>query len=101
MPHGRAGRAPAPLRKLRGRLGFIAVLHTWTQRLTLHYHLHCLVAGGAWDAGASVWRGAHGRFLFGKDALAACFKARFIHRLESLRTRGKLRFGGGASSHKR
>jgi len=90
--------AADPQWKLRGQLGFIAVLHTWTQRLTSHHHLHCLVAGGAWDADENVWRGAHSRFLFGKDALAACFKARFIRRIESLRARGKLRFGGGASA---
>lgn len=89
--------AADPQWKLRGRLGFIAVLHTWTQRLTLHYHLHCLVAGGAWDTKENVWRSANGRFLFGKDALSACFKARFIRRTESLRRRGKLRFAGEAS----
>jgi hypothetical protein len=36
------------------------------------------VAGGAWDAEENVWRSADSRFLFGKDALAACFKGRFI-----------------------
>ena len=87
--------AADPQWKLRGRLGFIAVLHTWTQRLTLHYHLHCLVAGGAWNEQEGVWRGASTRFLFGKDALAACFRARFIKRVESLRRRGKLRFESG------
>ena len=86
--------AADPQWKLRGVLGFIAVLHTWTQRLTAHYHLHCLVAGGAWNASEGVWRNAHRRYLFGKDALAACFRARFIRRLESLRQRGKLRFAG-------
>ena len=90
--------ASDPQWKLRGRLGFIAVLHTWTQRLTFHCHLHCLVAGGAWDADAKAWRGAHGRFLFGKDALAACFRARFIKRLESLRERNKLLFNGAATA---
>jgi hypothetical protein len=90
--------AADPRWKLRGRLGFVAVLHTWSQRLTAHHHLHCLVAGGAWDAGAGVWRGASRRFLFGKDALAACLRARLIRRLESLRRRGKLRFGGEASA---
>jgi hypothetical protein len=86
--------AADPQWKLCGVLGFIAVLHTWTQRLTAHYHLHCLVAGGAWNAGEGVWRSAHSRYLFSKDALASCFKARFIRRLESLRQRGKLRFSG-------
>lgn len=88
--------AADPQWKLRGRLGFVAVLHTWSQRLTAHDHLHCLVAGGAWDAKEKVWRSANGRFLFGKDALAACFKARFIRRIESLRGRGRLRFAGAS-----
>ena len=82
--------AADPQWKLCGVLGFIAVLHTWTQRLTAHYHLHCLVAGGAWNATEGVWRSAHHRYLFDKNALAKCFQARFIRRLESLRRRGKL-----------
>jgi len=86
--------AADPQWKLRGQLGFIAVLHTWTQRLMPHYHLHCLVAGGAWNTDEKVWRNAHRRFLFGKDALAAAFRSRFIRRLESLRRRGKLAFDG-------
>ena len=86
--------AADPQWKLRGLLGFIAVLHTWTQRLTAHYHLHCLVPGGAWNKSEGVWRSAHARYLFGKDALAASFRGRFIRRLESLRRRGKLRFTG-------
>jgi len=89
--------ASDPQWKLRGRLGFIAVLHTWTQQMKLHYHLHCLVAGGGWDADAKAWRGASGRFLFCKDALTACFRARFIRRLERLREREKLLFGDAAS----
>ena len=84
--------AADPQWKLRGQLGFIAVLHTWTQRLMPHYHLHCLVAGGAWNREENVWRSAHSRYLFGKDALASAFRARFIRRLESLRRHGKLRF---------
>jgi hypothetical protein len=30
---------------LGGKLGFIATLHTWDQKLNAHFHLHCLVAG--------------------------------------------------------
>jgi len=86
--------AADPQWKLRGQLGFVAVLHTWTQRLMPHHHLHCLVAGGAWDAGGGVWRSSHSRYLFGKDALASAFRARFIRRLESLRARGRLASGG-------
>jgi hypothetical protein len=90
--------AADPQWKLRGQLGFIAVLHTWTQRLTAHYHLHCLVAGGAWNTDEKVWRNAHRRFLFGKDALASAFRSRFIRRLEALHRRGKLRVEGGPAA---
>lgn len=86
--------AADPQWKLRGQIGFIAVLHTWTQRLMAHYHLHCLVAGGAWNEKERTWRSAHARYLFSKDALAACFRARFMRRLGSLHTRGKLHFEG-------
>src|SRR5213592_1460895 len=32
---------------LRGQVGFLAVLHTWDQTLGDHFHLHCLIPGGA------------------------------------------------------
>ena len=90
--------AADPQWKLRGQIGFIAVLHTWTQRLTAHYHLHCLVPGGAWNETEGVWRNSHSRYLFGKDALVACFRGRYIRRLESLRRRAKLRYTGAAET---
>ncbi len=31
--------------KLKSTPGFIAILHTWDQKLKAHFHLHCLVAG--------------------------------------------------------
>jgi hypothetical protein len=90
--------AADPQWKLQGQLGFIAVLHTWTQKLLLHYHLHCLIPGGAWDAGTQTWRTANPKYLFGKDALAQAFQARFIKRLQSLRKAGRLCFTGEASA---
>jgi hypothetical protein len=29
---------------LGGKLGFVATLHTWDQKLDAHFQLHCLVA---------------------------------------------------------
>jgi len=37
--------------RLGGELAMTAVLHTWGQNLSQHVHLHCLVPGGALDAG--------------------------------------------------
>ncbi len=40
--------------KLKAKIGVLAVLHTWTQTLLYHPHVHCIVTGGAplADAGA-------------------------------------------------
>ena len=89
--------AADPQWKLNGQLGFIAVLHTWTQKLLLHYHLHCLIPGGAWNAEAGVWQSAHSRYLFGKDALAKAFQSRFIRRLNDLRRRERLTYDRDAA----
>ena len=89
--------AADPQWKLCGTLGFVAVLHTWTQKLLPHYHVHCLVPGGAWNAATGTWREANRHFLFGKDALAKAFQARFIARLQRLRRTQRLRFDGLAA----
>lgn len=89
--------AADPQWKLEGQLGFIAVLHTWTQKLLLHYHLHCLVPGGAWNGASGIWRSANSTFLFGKEALAKAFQARFIRRLQALRRTGQLAYTGEAA----
>jgi hypothetical protein len=33
-------------RNLGAAIGFIALLHTWDQKLNLHPHIHCIVPGG-------------------------------------------------------
>jgi hypothetical protein len=35
---------------LEGDIGFTAVLHTWTQKLRFHPHIHCLVPAGVFRA---------------------------------------------------
>ena len=90
--------AADPQWKLAGQLGFVAVLHTWTQKLLLHYHVHCLVPGGAWNHATGTWRSANRHYLFGKEALCKAFQARFIRRLQALRRSGRLRFDGAATA---
>jgi hypothetical protein len=42
-------------KNLGAQIGFIAVLHTWDQRLNLHPHIHCIVPGGRFREGRSGW----------------------------------------------
>ncbi|MBC2705847.1 transposase zinc-binding domain-containing protein [Desulfobacula sp.] len=53
-----------PQWKVQGQLGFISVLHTWSQKLTDHFHIHCLVAGGALSFDKNRWNPSKKSFLF-------------------------------------
>jgi predicted RNA-binding Zn-ribbon protein involved in translation (DUF1610 family) len=84
--------------RLEGELGVLAVLHTWTQKLQEHFHLHCIVPGGVWREATGEWIHCRARWLFKKDTLATAFRNRYIKRLCALRQRGKLSFHGAAAS---
>jgi hypothetical protein len=86
-----------PQWRLEGQLGFLAILHTWTQRLRTHFHVHAIVPGGVWRAAAQQWVPCRGQWLFGKDPLAEAFRNRFLKRLCALRRGGKLAYGGRAA----
>lgn len=53
-----------------GTVGVLAVLHTWTQQLHYHPHVHCLVTGGGVSADRRSWCPARKGFLFPPKALA-------------------------------
>jgi hypothetical protein len=53
-----------------GTVGVMTVLHTWTQQLLYHPHVHCLVTGGGVSADNRSWCPARKRFLFPPKALA-------------------------------
>src|SRR6202034_2315165 len=44
-------------------VGVLAVLHTWTQQLLYHPHVHCLVTGGGVSDDRADWRPARRAFL--------------------------------------
>src|SRR5271166_1766476 len=53
-----------------GAVAVLAVLHTWTQQLTLHPHVHCLVSGGGISEDGKTWHPARRKFLLPIKALA-------------------------------
>jgi hypothetical protein len=87
-----------PQWRLEGELGYLALLHTWNQRMQEHFHLHCLVPGGVWREASGEWKPCRRKWLFGKDALADAFRNRFIKRLRALRKHGKLVYSGGCAA---
>jgi hypothetical protein len=68
---------------LGGRLGALAVLHTWTRALLYHPHVHMLVMGGALAADGKEWRPAkHATYLMPVEALSVIFRAKFCAALK-------------------
>lgn len=53
-----------------GTVGVLAVLHTWTQQLDFHPHVHCLVTGGGVSDDGRLWHPARDSFLVPVKALA-------------------------------
>jgi hypothetical protein len=88
--------AQDPQWRLEGQLGFLAILHTWTQRLMPHFHVHCIVPGGVWRKDFEQWVPAHGQWLFHEASLRKAFRNRFLQRLTSLRKGAKLSYKGQA-----
>jgi hypothetical protein len=79
---------------LGGKLGFIATLHTWDQKLNAHFHLHCLVAGGAVSPDGSSWIPCKGSYLFNERALSLVFRGKFMDLMKKACQREDLKFAG-------
>lgn len=61
-----------------GTVGVLAVLHTWTQQLVHHPHVHCLVTGGGVSADGRDWYPARKGFLFPERALAKLVRGKLM-----------------------
>ena len=54
--------------------GFVAVLHTWTQKLEFHPHIHCLVPGAGLNSRGQFVRVKKPQFLLYLPHLQAAFR---------------------------
>ena len=76
-------------KRLGGELGMTAVLHTWSQNLSQHVHLHCLIPGGTLSQ-AGQWRSVKGNYLFPVRALSRHFRGRMVSALRTAQQQGEL-----------
>jgi hypothetical protein len=79
---------------LKAQIGVTAVLHTWSQTLADHYHLHCIVTGGGLKLNAPGWQGTGNHWLFPVRALSNVFRGKSRDGLRRLHAAGKLEFHG-------
>ena len=66
---------------LGGRVGMLAVLHTWTNNLMYHPHVHLLVTGGGVDDNGH-WMACKNKYLVAVKALSKLIRGKFASRLK-------------------
>jgi hypothetical protein len=75
-------------------IGFFSVLHTWSQKLEHHPHVHCVVPAGGLSPDRSRWIASHPKFLLPVGALKEVFRGKFTDALKHAFRTGKLGFHG-------
>jgi hypothetical protein len=69
--------------------GIIAALHTWSQTLVLHPHVHCLVTGGGVTPDGH-WKAVRHGFLLPARVVMAVFRGKMLDAIRRAWTRGEL-----------
>jgi hypothetical protein len=82
--------------ELNGTPGFLAILHTWDQKLNAHFHLHCLVAGGVVSENKKRWISVRNDYLFNAKGLSLVFRGKFIERMSHACLNEKINLFGNA-----
>jgi hypothetical protein len=60
------------------KIGFFSILHTWGQKLNLHYHLHCAVPGGGYSEKKKKWIACPKDYLVPIDVLRGRYKELYL-----------------------
>jgi hypothetical protein len=79
---------------LGAEVGFIAILHTWSQTLMDHPHLHCIITGGGLSPDGLRWIPSKDEFFLPIKVLSRLFRGKFLAHLKEAREKGKLDFPG-------
>jgi len=81
-------------RHLGARIGVLAVLHTWSQNLGHHPHLHCLVPAGGLALDRSRWVWSRRNFFLPVRVLSRMFRGKLLAFLKQSYRHNELGFSG-------
>ena len=85
-------------KRLGAEIGFLSILHTWSQNLLAHYHVHCLVPAGGLSPDHQRWiPTSHPLFLLPIPILHTVFRKKFLARLRQLYRKNLLNLRGPAA----
>jgi hypothetical protein len=79
---------------LGAEIGFFSVLHTWSQKLELHPHVHCVVPAGGLSADRTRWIKSRYDFFLPVKVLSRVFRGKFVAALKRAFQDGQLSFHG-------
>lgn len=71
-------------------VGMTAVLHTWTQTLLYHPHIHLIVPGGGIDPTGSEWVASHPTFFLPVEILSTVVRAKLLDALQKAVASGSI-----------
>jgi hypothetical protein len=77
---------------LGAEIGFFAILHTWTQTLMHHPHVHCVIPAGGLSPEHDGWISCREGFFLPVRVLSRLFRAKFLFYLNQAYEQGKLHF---------
>jgi hypothetical protein len=81
-------------RRLGAQIGFLAVLHTWSQNLLHHPHIHCVVPAGGLAPDGSEWIRCRRKFFLPVRVLSRLFRGKFLAFLRDAHAKGRLQLSG-------
>ena len=81
-------------RHLGAHIGFLAVLHTWTQNLRFHPHVHCVVPAGGIALDGTEWVRCRPKFFLHVHVLSRRFRRRLLNSLQEAYADRKIQFSG-------
>jgi hypothetical protein len=84
-------------RHLGAEIGFFTVLHTWSQKLGLHPHVHCVIPAGGPSLDHTQWIKSPSRFFLSIKVLRRVFRGKFVAGLQRAFQEGQLHFHGEMS----
>ena len=79
---------------LGAKIGFTAVLHTWTQTMLFHPHIHCIVPGGGLNSDGTKWLSSKPGYFLPVKILSTVFRGKLLSKLEKAISKGKVRLPG-------
>jgi len=79
---------------LGAEIGFFAILHTWSQNLLFHPHIHCVVPSGGLAPGRTHWIRGSATFFLPLEVLQQVFRGKFVDGLEQAFDKKRLNFSG-------